>query len=78
MSPDKRFQVIAEYLPSPADISIDRANNLILVPYQYADAAEVNGLEAPTGTRPKGQKRTLADYGFVPPPPKPDAGGTTK
>ncbi len=78
LSPDKRFQVIAEYLPSPADISIDRANNLILVPYQYADAAEVNGLEAPTGTRPKGQKRTLADYGFVPPPPKPDAGGTTK
>ncbi len=78
MSPDKRFQVIAEYLPSPADISIDRANNLILVPYQYADAAEVNGLEAPSGARPKGQKRTLADYGFVPPPPKPETGGAKK
>jgi hypothetical protein len=78
MSPDKRFQVIAEYLPSPADISIDRANNLILVPYQYADAAEVNGLEWPSDARPKGQKRTLADYGFVPPPPKPEASGTNK
>jgi hypothetical protein len=78
MSPDKRFQVIAEYLPSPADISIDRANNLILVPYQYAGAAEVNGIEMPSDAKPKGQKRTLADYGFVPPPPKPDSGGTKK
>ncbi len=32
MSWDKRFQVIAEFLPSPGDLSIDRANNLILVP----------------------------------------------
>lgn len=78
MTPNHRFHVIAEYLPSPADIGIDRDNNLILVPYQYADAAEMNGLEAPTEARSKGQKRTLADYGFVPPPPKPQPEGATK
>lgn len=78
MTPNQRFHVIAEYLPSPADISIDRGNNLILVPYQYADAAEMNGLEAPAESRSKGQKRTLADYGFVPPPPKPQPEGATK
>jgi hypothetical protein len=78
MTRDQRFQVIAEYLPSPADISIDRANNLILVPYQYAHAAEINGLEAPTEGRVKDSKRTLADYGFIPPPPKPAAEGTPK
>lgn len=72
MTPDKRFQVIAEYLLAPADISVDRGNNLILVPYQFAHAAEMNGLETPTEGRAKGQKRTLADYGFVPPPPKPE------
>ncbi len=78
MTPNHRFHVIAEYLPSPADIGIDRDNNLILVPYQYADAAEMNGLEAPTEARNKSQKRTLADYGFVPPPPKPQPEGATK
>jgi len=71
MTRDHRFQVIAEYLPAPADISIDRENNLILVPYHYVHAAEMNGLEAPSSARPKGDKRTLADYGFIPPPPKP-------
>lgn len=70
MTRDHRFQVIAEYLPSPADISIDRAGNLILVPYHYAHAAEMNGLEAPSDGTPKAEKRTLADYGFVPPPSK--------
>jgi DNA-binding beta-propeller fold protein YncE len=78
MTRDNRFQVIAEYLPTPADIGIDRANNLILVPYHYAHAAEINGLEAPSEGKPKGEKRTLADYGFVPPPPKPPAEGSTK
>ncbi len=78
MTPNQRFHVIAEYLPSPADIGIDRGNNLILVPYQYADAAEMNGLEAPAGSGSKGQKRTLADYGFVSPPPKPQPEGATK
>jgi sugar lactone lactonase YvrE len=78
MTRDQRFQVIAEYLPTPADISIDRAGNLILVPYHYAHAAEMNGLEAPSDGKPKGEKRTLADYGFVPPPPKPAPEGTGK
>jgi hypothetical protein len=78
MTRDNRFQVIAEYLPSPADISIDRANNLILVPYHYAHAAEINGLEAPSEGKPKGEKRTLADYGFIPPPPKPAPEGSPR
>jgi sugar lactone lactonase YvrE len=78
MSRDNRFQVIAEYLPAPADISIDRANNLILVPYHYAHAAEMNGLEAPSEGKSKGEKRTLADYGFVPPPSKAAQEGAAK
>jgi hypothetical protein len=75
MSWDKRFQVIAEYLPSPGDLGIDRSNNLILVPYQLVDAAEMNGLETPSDGKRKKEKRTLADYGFIPPPPKPESGG---
>lgn len=71
MSWDKRFQVIAEFLPSPGDLSIDRANNLILVPFELAHAAEMNGLETPSDGKPKQEKRTLADYGFISPPPKP-------
>lgn len=78
MTRDRRFQVIAEYLPSPADIGIDRANNLILVPYHYMHAAEMNGLETPSSAKSKGEKRTLADYGFIPPPPKPAPEGTKK
>lgn len=75
---DQRFQVIAEYLPAPADIGIDRNNNLILVPYRYVHAAEMNGLETPSSGKAKGEKRTLADYGFIPPPPKPGPEGATK
>jgi DNA-binding beta-propeller fold protein YncE len=78
MTWDKRFQVIAEYLPSPGDLGIDRTNNLILVPYEFAHAAEMNGLEAPRDGKSKQEKRTLADYGFVPPPPKPAEGGEKK
>lgn len=78
MTWDKRFQVIAEYLPSPGDISIDRTNNLILVPYEFAHAAEMNGLETPSDGKSKQEKRTLADYGFIPPPPKPAAKGAAK
>ena len=78
MSWDKRFQVIAEFLPSPGDLSIDRANNLILVPYELAHAAEMNGLETPTSAKSKQEKRTLADYGFIPPPPKPASEGPEK
>ncbi|MEW6544515.1 MAG: hypothetical protein AB1411_13015 [Nitrospirota bacterium] len=66
MRPDRRFDVIAEYLPTPADISIDRDNHLILVPYHYGNAAEINGLETPV-KRGEKQKRTLADYGFTMP-----------
>jgi hypothetical protein len=58
--------VIAEYLPAPADLGIDRRNHLILVPYHYGNAAEMNGLERPSGARQK-EKRSLADYGFTPP-----------
>jgi DNA-binding beta-propeller fold protein YncE len=78
MSWDKRFQVIAEFLPSPGDLSIDRANNLILVPYESAHAAEMNGLETPSSAKSKQEKRTLADYGFIPPPPKPAPEGAVK
>jgi DNA-binding beta-propeller fold protein YncE len=78
MTRDHRFQVIAEYLPAPADIGIDRVNNLILVPYHYVHAAEMNGLETPSSAKSKGEKRTLADYGFIPPPPKPEPQGTKK
>jgi DNA-binding beta-propeller fold protein YncE len=78
MTRDHRFQVIAEYLPAPADIGIDRVNNLILVPYHYVHAAEMNGLETPSSAKSKGEKRTLADYGFIPPPPKPEPEGTKK
>jgi hypothetical protein len=77
MQPNKKFQVIAEYLPAPADIGIDRVNNLILVPYVQANVAEVNGLEMPVGMRGDAKKRTLADYGFVA-PPKDDTGGAAR
>lgn len=72
MQPSQKFQVIAEYLPSPADIAIDRANHVILVPYHYGNAAEVNGLESPNKKGTK--KRTLSDYGFAPPPSVKDSG----
>ena len=77
MTRDQRFQVIAEYLLSPADISIDRANNLILVPYHHAHAAEINGLEAPSEGKSRDNRRTLADYGFgAAGPPQPAKEGT--
>lgn len=77
MTRDQRFQVIAEYLLSPADISIDRTNNLILVPYHHAHAAEINGLEAPSEGKSRDNRRTLADYGFgAAGPPQPAKEGT--
>ncbi|MEX5214104.1 MAG: hypothetical protein NW703_08055 [Nitrospiraceae bacterium] len=66
MASNRKLQVIAEYLPSPADIAIDRTNHVILVPYHYGDAAEVNGLESPV--KSGDTRRTLADYGFTGPP----------
>lgn len=67
MLPNNKFQVIAEYLPGPSDLGIDRVNHLILVPYRDSNAAEVNGLESPTASSGDRAKRTLADYGFVEP-----------
>lgn len=64
VTPDENFKVIAEYLPTPADIGIDKANHLILVPYIYGNAAEINGLEAPVQAKRKRKRRTLKDYGF--------------
>jgi DNA-binding beta-propeller fold protein YncE len=61
--PDMKFEVIAEYLSTPADIGIDRKGHLILVPYYYGNAAEMNGLERPA-TGGSAKKRSLADYGF--------------
>ncbi|HKW85585.1 MAG TPA: hypothetical protein VJM82_00785 [Nitrospiraceae bacterium] len=65
MRSDRHFDVIAEFLPTPADIAVDRTKNLILVPYLYGNAAEMNGLESPV--KSQGKKRTLADYGFTTP-----------
>ncbi|HZN45752.1 MAG TPA: hypothetical protein VFB56_10490 [Nitrospiraceae bacterium] len=78
MQPNKKFQVIAEFLPAPADVGIDRVNNLILVPYQQANVAEVNGLETPVGATGENRKRTLADYGFVAPPKQDKSERTNK
>ncbi len=77
MLPNNKFQVIAEYLPGPSDLGIDRVNHLILVPYQDSNAAEVNGLESPTVSTGDRAKRTLADYGFVE-PKKTDKEGSSR
>ena len=78
MLPNNKFQVIAEYLPGPSDIGIDRVNHLILVPYQDSNAAEVNGLESPTAATGDRTKRTLADYGFVEPKKSEKEGSSRK
>ncbi len=57
-------EVIAEFLISPAGIGVDRANHVILVPYLYANGAEINGLERPSNDSPNKKPRTWADYGF--------------
>ena len=44
IDPDFRIQTIAEFLTTPANVSIDRKNHLILVPYLAGNAAEMNGL----------------------------------
>ena len=66
MQPNKTFQVIAEFLPAPADVGIDRVNSLILYRIEQANVAEVNGLEIPVGATGENRKRTLADYGSSP------------
>ena len=64
VQPDRSMQVIAEFLISPSSVKIDRRNHVILVPYLYADGAEINGLERPTNTGQRKRKRTLSDYGL--------------
>ncbi|NKB81166.1 MAG: hypothetical protein GKS05_04615 [Nitrospirales bacterium] len=61
---DHKMEVIAEFLISPASVSIDREQHLILVPYLYANGAEINGLERPTSSGTKKKQRTFSDYGF--------------
>jgi hypothetical protein len=62
--PDSKMEVIAEFLISPASLSIDRKKHLILVPYVYAHGAEMNGLERPSNIGRKKKKRTFSDYGM--------------
>lgn len=57
-------EVIAEFLISPASIGIDQEKHLILVPYLYANGAEINGLERPTNAGDNRKRRTLSDYGL--------------
>ena len=61
VQPDQSMQVIAEFLISPSSVKIDRRKHMILVPYLYADGAEINGLEQPinTGTQRKRKRDAL-------------------
>jgi len=61
---DLKKEAIAEFLLSPSGIGVDRVNHVILVPYLYAQAAEINGLERPSNDNPKKKKRTFSDYGL--------------
>jgi len=66
VQPNQKMQVIAEFLISPTTVKIDRDKHMILVPYLYANGAEMNGLERPVnaeGTEKK-RRRTLSDYGL--------------
>ena len=62
--PNLKKEVIAEFLISPAGLTVDRKKHLILVPYLYANGAEINGLEMPVNAGKKRKKRTMADYGL--------------
>jgi hypothetical protein len=62
--PDLKKEAIAEFLLSPSGIGVDRINHVILVPYLYAQGAEVNGLERPSNDNPNKKKRTFSDYGL--------------
>ncbi|MDR4495236.1 MAG: hypothetical protein AB7P17_00975 [Nitrospirales bacterium] len=61
---NQKKEVIAEFLVSPSGLAIDRANHLILVPYLYANGAEINGLERPSNTNIKKKPRSWSDYGM--------------
>jgi hypothetical protein len=62
--PDFKKEVIAEFLISPAGLAVDRQKHVILVPYLYANGAEINGLEMPVNAGKKRKRRTLSDYGL--------------
>lgn len=66
VQPNQKMQVIAEFLISPTTVKIDRKKHMILVPYLYANGAEMNGLERPVNAEGgvKKKKRTLSDYGL--------------
>ena len=66
VQPNYKMQVIAEFLISPSTVKIDRKKHMILVPYLYANGAEMNGLEQPVNAQSnrKKKKRTLSDYGL--------------
>jgi DNA-binding beta-propeller fold protein YncE len=61
---DRKKEVIAEFLLSPSGIGIDRVNHVIMVPYLYANGAEINGLERPSNDNPNKKKRSWSDYGM--------------
>ncbi len=63
--PNHKMEVIAEFLNYPASVNVDRKNHLILVPYLYANGAEINGLERPANVgKHKKKRRTLSHYGM--------------
>ena len=62
--PNHKKEVIAEFLLSPSGIGIDRVNHIIMVPYLYANGAEINGLERPSNDNPNKKKRSWSDYGM--------------
>ncbi len=66
VQPDQKMRPIAEFLISPTSVKIDRKKHMILVPYLYANGAEMNGLERPSNMEKgdKKKKRTLSDYGL--------------
>ncbi len=61
---NQKKEVIAEFLISPSGLAIDRVNHVILVPYLYANGAEINGLERPSNSNTQKKARTWSDYGM--------------
>lgn len=66
VQPDYKMRPIAEFLLAPTSVKIDRKKHMILVPYLYANGAEMNGLERPANAKggTKKKQRTLSDYGL--------------
>lgn len=66
VQPDHKMRPVAEFLISPISVKIDRKKHMILVPFLYANGAEMNGLERPANAKngAKKKQRTLSDYGM--------------